>query len=253
MRWAGQRRFVRGKGYNMKKLIALVLAVAMMTTAVPQNTNQVYAATSKEASAESKKVTLSDSKIKLKIGETYQLTAKGIKGSVKWKSNNKSAVTVSQKGLVKAKNPGKATITLTGDKIGTVKCVVQVKITQKQAQKRITALQKKYPEGLSWTNENNEYYWSAINCSCYGCIAFAGEVSDKVFGKNAKVTTHKDFDKIKVGDHIRIGGYHSVIVWKKTKDSVIVVEGNYSSSVHWGREITRRELKAEGFYVDSRY
>ena len=93
----------------------------------------------------------------------------------------------------------------------------------------------------------------AINCSCYGCIAFAGEVSDKVFGKNAKVTTHKDFDKIKVGDHIRIGGYHSVIVWKKTKDSVTVVEGNYNSSVHWGREITRSELKAEGFYVDSRY
>ena len=169
MRWAGQRRFVRGKGYNMKKLIALVLAVAMMTTAVPQNTNQVYAATSKEASAESKKVTLSDSKIKLKIGETYQLTAKGIKGSVKWKSNNKSAATVSQKGLVKAKNPGKATITLTGDQIGTVKCVVQVKITQKLAQKRITALQKKYPEGLSWTNEKNEYYWSAINCYCHGC------------------------------------------------------------------------------------
>lgn len=34
---------------------------------------------------------------------------------------------------------------------------------------------------------------------------------------------------------------------------VTVVEGNYNSSVHWGREITRSELKAEGFYVDSRY
>lgn len=80
-----------------------------------------------------------------------------------------------------------------------------------------TSCERTNPEGLSWTNENNEYYWSAINCYCYGCIAFAGEVSDKVFGKNAKVTTHKDFDKIKVGDHIRIGGYHSVIVWKKGK------------------------------------
>ena len=237
----------------MKNFIALILVAAMMTTAVPQNMDPVYAATNKEASAARKNVALSDSKIKLTIGETYQLTAKGIKGSVKWKSNNKSVATVSQKGLVNAKNPGKATITLTGDQIGTVKCVVQVKITQKQAQKRILALQKKYPEGLSWTNENNEYYWSAINCYCRGCIAFAGEVSDKVFGKNAKVTTHKDFDKIKVGDHIRIGGYHSVIVWKKAKDSVTVVEGNYNSSVHWGREITRSELKAEGFYVDSRY
>ena len=34
---------------------------------------------------------------------------------------------------------------------------------------------------------------------------------------------------------------------------VTVVEGNYNSSVHWGREITRSELKTEGFYVDSRY
>lgn len=109
---------------SIKKFIALVLAVAVMTTAVPQNIDHVYAATSKEASAASKKVTLSDSKVKLKIGETYQLTAKGIKGSVKWKSNNKSVATVSQKGLVKAKNPGKATITLTDDQIGTVKCVV---------------------------------------------------------------------------------------------------------------------------------
>ena len=237
----------------MKKFIALILAFAVMTTAVPQNMNQVYAATGKETTAASKTAKLSDSKIKLTIGETYQLTAKGIRGSVKWKSNNKSIATVSQKGLVKAKNPGKATITLSGDKIGTVKCIVQVKITQKQAQKRILALQKKYPEGMSWTNENNEYDWSAINCYCYGCIAFAGEVSDKVFGKNAKVTTHKDFDKIKVGDHIRIGGYHSVIVLKKAKDSVTVVEGNYNASVHWGREITRSELTAEGFYVNSRY
>ena len=237
----------------MKKFIALILAFAVMTAAVPQNMNQVYAATGKKESAASKVITLSDSKVKLKIGETYQLTAKGIKGSVKWKSNNKSIAIVSQKGLVKAKNPGKAITTLTGDKIETVKCVVQVKITQEQAQKRILALQKKYPEGMSWTNENNEYYWSAVNCYCRGCIAFAGEVSDKVFGKNAKVTTHKDFDKIKVGDHIRIGGYQSVIVFEKGRDSVIVVEGNYGSSVHWGREITRSELKSEGFYVNTRY
>ena len=56
----------------MKKLIALILAAAMITTAVPQNMDPVYAATNKEASAARKKVTLSDSKVKLKIGETYQ-------------------------------------------------------------------------------------------------------------------------------------------------------------------------------------
>ena len=52
---------------------------------------------------------------------------------------------------------------------------------------------------------------------------------------------------------IRIGDYHTVVVLKKKENSVMVTEGNYNSSIHWGREITRSSLEREGFSVRTRY
>lgn len=239
--------------HKMKKIAALLLAAALTCTAMPQTATVAYAAaTDNVAAVRANSPKLSDSKVKLKVGEKYKLTYSGMTGTVKWKSSNKSVATVNSKGLVKVKNPGKATITVTGAK-ATLKCTVRVRLTQKQVQDQLFELYDEYPEGMSWTNENHSYYWKAINTYCYGCIAFAGEMSDRLFGKDAKVTTHRNFDKIKVGDHIRIGDYHSVIVLAKGPDELMVVEGNYNSSVHWGREITKSELKSSGFYVQSRY
>ena len=45
----------------------------------------------------------------------------------------------------------------------------------------------------------------------------------------------------------------SVLVLEKKAHSVIVTEGNYNSSIHWGREITRSSLESSGFYVTTRY
>lgn len=236
-----------------KKIVAFLLTLSVAMAAVPQTAVVAYAEGRLPAAAQqTAKPALSDSKVRLNVGKKYQLTCSGVSGTLKWKSSNKTVATVNSSGLVKAKNPGKTTITVTaGSK--TLQCTVQVKLTQKQAQKRILALQDKYPEGMSWTNENHSYYWEAINTYCYGCIAFAGEVSDRVFGKTAKVTTHQNFDKIKVGDHIRIGGYHSVVVLSKSGNTITVAEGNFNSSVHWGREISKNELKSQGFYVQTRY
>ena len=52
---------------------------------------------------------------------------------------------------------------------------------------------------------------------------------------------------------IRIGDYHTVVVLEKKENSVMVTEGNYNSSIHWGREITRSSLEREGFSVRTRY
>ena len=192
----------------------------------------------------------------LRTGKSGQLICQGTTGTMKWVSSKPSVATVDQSGLVKAKKPGEAIITVSGgNMIGTMQCHVGVskKISQKAAKKKILSMKSKYKEGMPWTNEKNYYMWEAINCRCYGCIALVGEVSDKVFGKYAPVTTHKNFDKIKIGDHVRIGNAHSVIVIGKSKDAITVLEGNYNASIHWNRKITRRELKKEGFYVDSRY
>ena len=46
----------------------------------------------------------------------------------------------------------------------------------------------------------------------------------------------------------------SVLIYETIIDNAItVVEGNYNSSVHWNRVITKRELKRSEFYVDTRY
>ena len=194
--------------------------------------------------------------VALRVGKTKQLVCNGTTGKMVWKSSNPKVATVDKKGLVKAIKPGKAMISVSGGNlIGSMTCKVGVskKITTKQARRKIMAMKKTYKEGLSWTNENRQYFWEATNCQCYGCIALCGEISDKVFGKYAPVTKHSNFSRIKAGDHIRIGNEHSVMVLQKNGNTLTVVEGNYNATVHWGRKITKKELQESGFYVETRY
>lgn len=194
--------------------------------------------------------------VSLRVGKTRQLVCNGTTGTMVWKSSNTKVATVDKKGLVKAIKPGKAMISVSGGNlIGSMTCKVGVskKITTKQARRKIMAMKKTYKEGLSWTNENRQYFWEATNCQCYGCIALCGEISDKVFGKYAPVTKHSNFSRIKAGDHIRIGNEHSVTVLQKNGNTLTVVEGNYNTTVHWGRKITKKELQESGFYVETRY
>ena len=126
--------------------------------------------------------------VALRVGKTKQLVCNGTTGKMVWKSSNPKVATVDKKGLVKAIKPGKAMISVSGGNlIGSMTCKVGVskKITTKQARRKIMAMKKTYKEGLSWTNENRQYFWEATNCQCYGCIALCGEISDKVFGKYA--------------------------------------------------------------------
>lgn len=184
--------------------------------------------------------------VALRVGKTKQLVCNGTTGKMVWKSSNPKVATVDKKGLVKAIKPGKAMISVSGGNlIGSMTCKVGVskKITTKQARRKIMAMKKTYKEGLSWTNENRQYFWEATNCQCYGCIALCGEISDKVFGKYAPVTKHSNFSRIKAGDHIRIGNEHSVMVLQKNGNTLTVVEGNYNATVHWGRKITKRSYR----------
>lgn len=117
----------------------------------------------------------------------------------------------------------------------------------------IYSLQSEYPEGLEWTNDDS-YYCEPLRTIGYGCAAFVLICSDEVFGDLPVSDVHSDFDRIRVGDIIRAyHDTHSVIVLEKGRNSVIVAEGNYNSSIHWGREISRQELEEGNFSVQSRY
>lgn len=128
-------------------------------------------------------------------------------------------------------------------------------LDETQVYSDMTALKTKYPEGMPWDN-SNYYRWNGgIYSGGYGCAGFAFILSDAAFG-NLPARTHQDFDKIRVGDIIRMNnefGGHSVIVLEVYSNSVVVAEGNYNRSIHWGRQISLYEILSAGEYVMTRY
>ena len=123
----------------------------------------------------------------------------------------------------------------------------------------IIALKAKYPQGYRWTN-NDKYTWGPSvamglgygGFTGGGCVAFAMIASDAAFG-NIPAYEFKDKNEIRVGDILRIDNdNHSVIVLKKNGDSqYTIAEGNYNSSINWGRVIN---IDTSGFvYGYTRY
>lgn len=209
-------------------------------------------------------------------GKTVQLSVKD-KGKVTWSTSRKAVATVTTKGKVTGKKAGTATITA---KVGKKKytCKVTVKkaasskssslkngtlkidsnttgMTAEEAKvyKTVVAMKSKYPEGRRWTN-GDYYAWNGgIFRGGYGCAGLTFLFSDAAFGeRTAKM--HYNFNDIKVGDIVRLdNNAHSVMVLKVVGSAVAVVEGNYNSSIHWGRVIQLSEIRNTGTYVLTRY
>ncbi|MBO5146723.1 MAG: hypothetical protein J6C19_14550 [Lachnospiraceae bacterium] len=117
----------------------------------------------------------------------------------------------------------------------------------------IMAQKAVFPEGMRWTNEDFREWKGGVFIGGYGCAGFAFAVSDAAFG-DAPAYVHRDYDNIKVGDILRINNdTHSVIVLEVRENSVIVAEGNYNSSIHWGREIPKSNLEDPYSYILTRY
>ena len=116
------------------------------------------------------------------------------------------------------------------------------------------AFKEDYPEGMRWTNANL-YTSHALRINGYGCAGFALILSDAAFGDLPISRKHNSFDDIRAGDMLRVrSNSHTVIVLEKKSDSVIIAEGNYNDSIHWGRELTREYLEGDSqFYVETRY
>lgn len=119
---------------------------------------------------------------------------------------------------------------------------------------RMIALKSQYPEGTPWTNDNF-YAWNGGHFyGGYGCSAFVFMLSDAAFGsKPARIDYDVTFDKVRVGDILRVNGdSHSVIVLRVNADSVVVAEGNYNGTVHWGRTMSKTSVN-NATYLLTRY
>ncbi len=57
-----------------------------------------------------KKPKLNKTKVTISVNKTFKLKVKNIKGKIKWSSSNKRVVTVSKKGLIRAKKVGKSVV-----------------------------------------------------------------------------------------------------------------------------------------------
>ncbi len=137
--------------------------------------------------------------------------------------------------------------------------------TYQEAYDRMTALKDKYPEGTPWTNftpygrdsAESTYYWHGgpvkNSDNGVGCAAFVFILSDAAFGnwRARAIDRGKfSFEDIRVGDILRTnGGSHFVIVLQKSEAGVVVAEGNYNKSVHWGRTISKDEVMDSTFII----
>ena len=118
-------------------------------------------------------------------------------------------------------------------------------VTQEQAYAAITALRSQYPEGMTW-NSDSHYYSEALNYGGFGCAGFALIASDAAFGDNP-VSYYYDLAYVRVGDILSVNyGMHYVVVLEVRPDGVVVTEGNYNDTIHWGRFISYDEL-SRGF------
>ena len=130
---------------------------------------------------------------------------------------------------------------------------------------RMMAMRSSYPEGMPWTNDNsyeNTYLWYggewsgySLHYTGYGCAGFALIMSDAAFGDELPMWQNYNvsFSKIRTGDILRINGNtHSVIVLSVNDDSVTIAEGNYNSSIHWGRTLSAAEVN-QADYVLTRW
>lgn len=140
-------------------------------------------------------------------------------------------------------------------------------ITETNIKAMLAEAEKGMPSGTKWDTSSFYNYGTRAFTgygNAYACSAFAGALSDYIFGKDAPVTKHQNFGDIKVGDIIDFNdsstGYgHAVLViglHPTTMDSLLLTNGNVSGEVEWNRynyiDNWSNTRKAES-YVYSRY
>ena len=179
---------------------------------------------------------------------------------VTWSVSDKAAVALKVsastfEAQLEVKDIGIYTITATSTMTRKVLAEITVNTMQSAAEQEkdiydaMIAMKEKYPEGTEWTNDNYYAWKGGIYAGGYGCAGFAFMLSDAAFG-SAPARTYSNPDAVRVGDIARINdNTHSVIILEVRPDSVIVAEGNYNNSVHWGREISRSTLQSASYFI----
>ena len=123
-------------------------------------------------------------------------------------------------------------------------------LTDESVYNAMMAMQTDFPEGMHWTNDDFYAWNGGIFSGGYGCAGFAFLLSDAAFGTLPSRKLQVNYDTLRPGDILRINSNtHSVIILQVFSDHVVVAEGNYNSSIHWGRTLTRSQVEASDYVL----
>ncbi len=166
--------------------------------------------------------------------------------------------------------------------------VVPHEMSQEESvQEKLKLLEKEFPSGTYWNHRGVEIpdgspNWAIttdIPCdhSTYGdaycnryngatkeffpqydyltqCLGFSSMLSDQIFGEDAPIKIHRDFNDLRPGDQIRLtGSWHSMLVIEKLENHVSVAECDEDAitcEISWGREISKNELMSYGEEIE---
>ncbi|MFA9376207.1 MAG: Ig-like domain-containing protein [Lachnotalea sp.] len=140
---------------KIKTIMALLVITLCMSIIIPDIVPSTNAISTVNAAT---KITLNSTKLTMVKKDSYSLKITGTKRKANWTSINKSVVTVSKNGKVKARGNGKATIIA---KVGKKKFKCEVEVTTK---KKIDA---KLSKIYTWTCSD---IWNNGFCNIYHYI-----------------------------------------------------------------------------------
>ena len=140
-------------------------------------------------------------------------------------------------------------------------------ITEANIQEMLGSIERSMPEGTRWDTDTFFSYSSPKLFSGPACSRFACGLSDYIFGEDAPVTKHQNFDQLKVGDVVwakntETGYNHAYVITSLTNpawgpDAFSICDGNADGKVSWdgrGRFTTFDKPEvASGTYIYSRY
>lgn len=147
-------------------------------------------------------------------------------------------------------------------------------ITEENIKELLAKFEETMPTGSPWDDSSTFNYQSRAFGHTSACASFGAAISDALFGKDAPVTRHQNFDQLKVGDVVWLkntstGYYHAVVVTSMTPpagygaNNYTMCDGNNDESwnsaggVRWGKAEDRNAFDlpeiASGTYIYSRY
>lgn len=137
-------------------------------------------------------------------------------------------------------------------------------ITADNIREMLTIFEGSFPEGTAWEDSDFYRYNSPSFGSVRACSAFAAALSDSIFGEDAPIRQHQDFNALKPGDviwlkNIENGYWHALLVTAADPgaDRFTACSGNHGKTVCWsetGRfSILNESSVAPYSYVFSRY